>query len=258
MNTIIWDFSGLIEDPEQRVEPIEMLRQRLMTLPREERVEAFERLYFAADAVPKEGAQIQRAMMAMLGDFPLSERTLLFRYLSAMVERRSPEQENLWPDLALQLLSFPLTSPKILEGYKFILARMPSLPESQQAELIPVLADLLFQLLDKYGDANTLVPQLYAELRDRALRLSMPYQGAPIGALAAVVSALPESERSVRNAEMRKVLKRRGIDLTQVPNAKRDLAVSKILSYMKYNRFSEQGRIRILKNLGYSEAFDEA
>jgi hypothetical protein len=51
------------------------------------------------------------------------------------------------------------------------------------------------------------------------------------------------------------VLKRRGIVLTQLSNAKRDLAISEILSYMKYNRFSEQGRTRILESLGYSKAF---
>lgn len=346
VKTIIWDLSGLIEDPEQRVEPIEMLQQRLKVLPRAERVEAFQWLCEATDDMPKKGAQTQRALMAMLGDFPIPERILLFNYLSAKLAHRSPDQENLWPDLALQLLSFPLTSPKILEGYNFILAKTSDLPESQQAELIPVLADLLFQFLDKYGYANTLVPQLYAELRERTLRLSMPYQGAPIGALAAVLSALPESERSVRYAEMRNVamalpdepwstallglfsgllalpshrhadeiavlergfarvplaqrtqvaagllecaffmdaslsrqvwqqalnllnnadedqlyrvfdvLKRRGIVLTQLSNAKRDLAISEILSYMKYNRFSEQGRTRILESLGYSKAF---
>ncbi|MCG1017843.1 MULTISPECIES: hypothetical protein [Burkholderiaceae] len=346
VKTIIWDLSGLIEDPEQRVEPIEMLRQRLMALPRAERVEAFQRLYSAADGIPKEGAQIQRAMMAMLGDFPIPERARLFNYLGIEVEHRSPDQENLWPELALQLRSFPLTSPKILEGYQFILAKMPGLSESQQAELIPVLADLLFQFLDKYGYANTLVSQLYAELRERMFRLSMPYQGASIGALAAVVSALPESERPVRYAEMRnvamalpdepwstalhglflgllalpnhryademrvlergfarvplaqrtqvaagllecaflmddtlsrqvwqqalallnsadeeqlyrvfEVLKRRGIILAQMSNAKRDLAISEIISYMKYNRFSEQGCTRILDNLGYGKAF---
>lgn len=51
------------------------------------------------------------------------------------------------------------------------------------------------------------------------------------------------------------VLKRRGIVLTQLSNVKRELAISEILSYMKYNRFSAQGRAWILGSLWYSKTF---
>jgi hypothetical protein len=104
---LLEEMDGTLSEPAQHIEPIEALRQRLQALPEADQVEAFKRLFMAADRIPKEGVQIQKAMTAMLSSFPDDEQFELFDFVMAMAQKRRPDEENVWPELADQLTCFP-------------------------------------------------------------------------------------------------------------------------------------------------------
>ncbi|WP_338911672.1 hypothetical protein [Mycetohabitans rhizoxinica] len=200
---LLEEMDGTLSEPAQHIEPIEALRQRLQALPEADQVEAFKRLFMAADRIPKEGVQIQKAMTAMLSSFPDDEQFELFDFVMAMAQKRRPDDENVWPELADQLTCFPGGAPEYLEGYEALLAQLPYLGDARQAEIITVLSTMLCDFDEANGYPSTKTSELYAILRERVLQLSPSHQGAPVGAMAAAVLALPETEQSIRYAEMR-------------------------------------------------------
>ncbi|KAG0164451.1 hypothetical protein DFQ28_009351 [Apophysomyces sp. BC1034] len=203
LNRILDEIEGALEEPAQRVEPIEALRQRLLDFPEDQQPEAFEKLFLAANRIPKEGGQIQKEMTAMLSSFPDDEQFELFDFVMEMAKRRGPDEENVWLELAGQLTCFPGGAPEYLEGYEALLAQLPHLSDARQAELIPVLSGMLYDFDEADGYPSTKISELYAILRERVLQLSPPHQGAPVGAMATAVLALPETEQPIRYAEMR-------------------------------------------------------
>ncbi|WP_338927148.1 hypothetical protein IHE33_14255 (plasmid) [Mycetohabitans endofungorum] len=200
---LLEEMDGALSEPTQHIEPIEALRQRLQALPEDDLVEAFKRLFMAADRIPKEGVQIQKAMTAMLAYFPDDEQLELFDFVMAMAKKRGPDDDNVWLELADQLTCFPGGVPEYLEGYEALLAQLPYLSDAWQAELITVLSTMLCDFSEADGYPSTKISELYAILRERVLQLSPSHQGAPVGAMAAAVLPLPETERTIRYAEMR-------------------------------------------------------
>lgn len=200
---LLEEMGGTLSEPAQHIEPIEALRQRLQALPEADQVEAFKRLFIAADRIPKEGMQIQKAMTAMLSSFPDDEQFELFDFVMDMAKKRGPDDENVWPELADQLTCFPGGAPEYLEGYEALLAQLPYLSDARQAELITVLSTMLCDFDEADGYPSTKISELYAILRERVLQLSPSHQGAPVGAMAAAALALPETEQVIRYAEMR-------------------------------------------------------
>jgi hypothetical protein len=121
----------------------------------------------------------------------------------AMAKKRGPDEENVWPELALELTCFLGGAFEYLEGYEALLAQLPYLSDARQAELIPILSSMLCDFDEADGYPSTKISELYATLRERVLQLPPSYQGAPVGAMAAAVWALPETEQSIRYEEMR-------------------------------------------------------
>ncbi|WP_237070423.1 hypothetical protein [Mycetohabitans sp. B2] len=126
----------------------------------------------AADRIPKEGVQIQKAMTAMLSSFPDDEQFELFDFVMAMAQKRRPDDENVWPELADQLNCFPGGAPEYLEGYEALLAQLPYLGDARQAEIITVLSTMLCDFDEANGYPSTKTSELYAILRERVLQLS--------------------------------------------------------------------------------------
>jgi hypothetical protein len=199
INRILEEMDGELNDPAQYVEPLEALRQRLKALPEAEQGEAFKRLFAVAQRIPKHGLQIQKALMRMFRDLPWSQRFDVFDFVHALAEQRGPEQDNVWHGLAIGLLDFAVGSPAFIERYQALLARLPSLSVSQQAELIPALSGLL----GHFGMANPSLSAQHAFLREQALCLPPSYQGRVVGELAVSTWVLPETELPVRYAQMR-------------------------------------------------------
>ena len=107
VNQLLNEMDGTLADPAQHVEPLDALRQRLQALPEAERGEAFKRMYAAAQRIPKDGVQIQKALLLhSLRDFQWNQRVELFDFAYAMAQQRAPEQDNVWTELADSLNFF--------------------------------------------------------------------------------------------------------------------------------------------------------
>ncbi|MCG1043538.1 hypothetical protein KQH60_13760 [Mycetohabitans sp. B8] len=202
VNQLLSEMGSTLADPAQHVEPIEALRQRLEALPYREQGEAFKRMYAAAQRIPKDGVQIQKALLLhSLCDFHWSHRDELFDFAYAMAQRRAPEEENVWTELADSLRFLLFGSAEFVERYQTLVARLASLRVSEQAELIPVLCLRMIH----FGGSNDRLPGLYAVLREQALQLPPSHQGAPVGMLASAIWVLPHAERLAQYTQLRDV-----------------------------------------------------
>ncbi|SIT79807.1 hypothetical protein RA167_13930 (plasmid) [Mycetohabitans endofungorum] len=199
VNQLLDEIGGALSNPAQHAEPIDALSQRLQALPEAERVEAFKRVFAAAERIPRDGVQIQKALLRAFFIFPPSRRAELFDFAYAMAERRAPGQDNIWAELADSLQFFSSSSPFAEQRYQALLARLASLKVSEQAKLIPVLSNLLL-----YSDkTDPRVPERYALLRGHALQLPPSHQGASVGMLASCVRILPKAEQFAQYTQMR-------------------------------------------------------
>ncbi|WP_368669308.1 hypothetical protein [Mycetohabitans sp. B8] len=168
-------------------------------MPEAERVDAFKRVFAAAERLPQDGVQIQKALLRAFFNFPQSQRVELFDFAYAMAERRAPGQDNIWAELADSLQFFSFRSPFADQRYQALLARLASLRVAEQAKLIPVLSNLL--LYSNKTDPR--VPERYALLRGHALQLPPAHQGASVGMLASCVRILPQAEQFAQYTQMR-------------------------------------------------------
>ncbi|MCG1047298.1 hypothetical protein [Mycetohabitans sp. B6] len=203
IHRLLDEMDGTLADPAQYAEPLDALCQRLKML-KAGRTRVFKRLFAAAQRIPQDGVQIQKALLLMYRDLISYEREWmeLFDFAYALAEQRKPGQDNVWPELALGLSNFSPDTPEtphFAQWYYAILARLPSLSVAEQAQIIPTLA----RVLNKFNKADPRIPELYTLLHDYALRLPPSHQGASVGALASYVWRFPEAERSVRYAQMR-------------------------------------------------------
>ncbi|WP_337689655.1 hypothetical protein [Mycetohabitans sp. B46] len=198
VNQLLDEMGGALTHPAQHVEPIDALSQRLQALPEAERVDAFKRVFAAAERIPQDGVRIQKALLRIFLDFPRSQRVELFDFAYAMAERRAPGQDNIWVELAdsLHFLSF---GSSFVERHQALLTRLASLRVSEQAELIPALSELLCY----FPKADPRVPGIYAVLRGHALQLPPSVQGASVGMLANTVRVLPRTEQFAQYAQLR-------------------------------------------------------
>jgi hypothetical protein len=202
VNQLLSEMGSTLVDSAQHVEPLDALRQRLEALPYRERGEAFKRVYAAAQRIPKDGVQIQKALLLhSLSDFHWSHRDELFDFAYAMAQRRAPEEENVWTELADSLRFLLFGSPEFVERYQALVARLASLRMSEQAELIPVLCLRMIH----FGGSDDRIPGLYAVLREQALQLPLSHQGASVGMLAMAIFFLPHAERLAQYTQLRDV-----------------------------------------------------
>jgi hypothetical protein len=202
IHRLLDEMDDTFADPAQYAAPLDALCQRLKTL-KAGRTRVFKRLFAAAQRIPQDGVQIQKALLLMHRDFTYEREWMeLFDFAYALAEQREPGQDNVWPELALGLSNFSPDTPEtphFAQWYNAILARLPSLSVAEQAQIIPTLA----RVLNKFNQADPRIPELYTLLHDYALRLPPSHQGASVGALASYVWRFPEAERSARYAQMR-------------------------------------------------------
>ncbi|WP_338910288.1 hypothetical protein [Mycetohabitans rhizoxinica] len=225
VNQLLNEMDGTLADPAQHVEPIEALRQRLEALPYREQGEAFKRMYAAAQRIPKDGVQIQKALLLhSLRGFHWSHSDELFDFAYAMAQQRAPEEDNVWTELAdsLELLLFG--SVEFVERYQALVARLASLRVSEQAELIPVLCLRMIH----FGGSDDRLPGLYAVLHGQALQLPPSVQGASVGMLASFIWVLPYAERLAQYTQLRDVAlslpdEQLGVALSSLPEGLTDL-----------------------------------
>ncbi|MCG1019538.1 MULTISPECIES: hypothetical protein [Burkholderiaceae] len=202
VNQLLSEMDGTLADPAQHVEPLDALRQRLEALPYREQGEAFKRMYAAAQRIPKDGVQIQKALLLhSLRDFHWSHRDELFDFAYAMAQRRAPEEDNVWTELADSLRFLLFGSAEFIERYQALVARLASLRMSEQAELIPVLCRRMVH----FAGSNDRLPGLYAVLREQALQLPPSHQGESVGMLASAIWVLPYAERLAQYTQLRDV-----------------------------------------------------
>ncbi|MCG1018044.1 hypothetical protein [Mycetohabitans sp. B4] len=185
---LIEDIERIQAGPELRVEPLLALSTRLIYLPPQQRVEAFKRLFVAAEHIPEQGFRIQKRLLLSQRSYTCPQSIFDFAY--AMAERRRPDQENFWPELA-ELLGevdyrrFNSQAPQ-RERYQALLNRLAHLDPSEQAKLIPLLADRLTLSRGNAPDSASLalLQQLAASQRGSALD--------------AAIRDSPEAEQAVR------------------------------------------------------------
>ncbi|WP_232509286.1 MULTISPECIES: hypothetical protein [Mycetohabitans] len=208
VNQLLDEMERTLHQPTQQVGPIESLRRRLRTLPQAERVDAFKRVFSAANRLPEYGVRIQKVMLLTLRHL-FDNRALsghefqeLFDFVHAMAAQRGPEQENFWPELAYALAtSWTCPFDAFLGYYQALFSRLPSLSIPEQAALIPVLCKALFYFKPREWRVN--IPELHAALRERARQLPPSHQGTSVGALASKIWRLPPAEQFTIYAELR-------------------------------------------------------
>ncbi|WP_338862050.1 hypothetical protein IHE31_10405 [Mycetohabitans rhizoxinica] len=195
---LIDDIERIQAEPGLRTEPFLVLSERLQWyLPEQQQAEAFEQLFAAVNRLPEQDPQIKNRMLLLR--MSIAQRS---RVHDAMAEQIRRDQENCWPELA-ELLGeanyerFWLQVPPP-ERYQALLSRLVHLDPSEQAKLIPLLADRL-----RLSGGDTL--SAYMALLQQTLSLPASQQGASVGALAAATRDLPEAERVVRYAEIRQL-----------------------------------------------------
>ncbi|MCG1054212.1 hypothetical protein KQH49_04240 [Mycetohabitans sp. B5] len=196
---LIDDIERIQAAPSLRAEPLLALSTRFLYLPPQQRVEAFERLFTAAERVPEQGFRIQKRLLLSQRSYTCPQRIFDFAY--AMAERRRPDQENFWPELA-ELLGevdyqrFNLRAPQ-RERYQALLNRLAHLDPSEQAKLIPPLADRLTLSREEAPDLASLAlaqQQVHQQIASQ--------QGASVDTLAAATRDLSEAERDAHLAAM--------------------------------------------------------
>jgi hypothetical protein len=192
-------------EPSLRLDPIVALWCRLPRLPAAEQPEAFKRLFRAADGIPGHGHVVQQAMIISIVQYAPQQRVELFDFAQAIAEQHRNGHQNLWASLASTLSCLPLWPSQFAARYQALLGRLPSLGQTQQAELIAVLAKQLSAL--RYGNHGAAldVSTEYGILQDWTRRLPPSLQGAPVGALAAAVSELSDAQRPFRYADMQEL-----------------------------------------------------
>ncbi|WP_338925329.1 hypothetical protein IHE33_07130 [Mycetohabitans endofungorum] len=225
VNQLLNEMDGTLTNPAQHIEPLEALRQHLQVLPETEQGEAFKRLFAVAQRIPKDGVPIQKALLLhTLRDFHWSQRYELFDFAYAMAQRRAPEQDNVWTELADSLESLLFGSAEFVERYQALVARLASLRVSEQAELIPVLCRRMIH----FGGSDDRLPGLYAVLREHALQLPPSVQGASVGMLASAIWVLPHAERLAQYTQLRDLAlslpdEQLGVALCDLPEGLPDL-----------------------------------
>ncbi|MCF2135438.1 MULTISPECIES: hypothetical protein [Mycetohabitans] len=225
VNQLLSEMGSTLADPAQHVEPLDALRQRLEALPYRERGEAFKRVYAAAQRIPKDGVQIQKALLLhSLRDFHWSHRDELFDFAYAMAQRRAPEEDNVWTELADSLRFLLFGSAEFVKRYQTLVARLASLRVSEQAELIPVLCRRMIH----FGGSDDRIPGLYAVLREQALQLPPSHQGESVGMLASFILFLPQAEQLAQYTQLRDVAlslpdEQLGVALRYLPEGLTDL-----------------------------------
>ncbi|MEJ2768342.1 hypothetical protein [Mycetohabitans sp. B46] len=202
IHRLLDEMDDTLTDPAQYAEPLNALCQRLKTL-RAGRVNVFKRLFAAAQRIPQDGVQIQKALLLMHRAFTYEREWMeLFNFAYALAEQREPGQDNVWPELALGLSNFSPDTPEtphFVQWYDAILARLPSLSVAEQAQIIPTLT----RLLHKFRQDDPRIPELYTLLHDYASRLPPSHQGASVGALSNSLWVLSEAEQPARYVQMR-------------------------------------------------------
>ncbi|WP_286133129.1 F-box protein [Burkholderia sp. b13] len=210
---LIDDIERIQAEPGLRAEPFITLSNRLPCLPYEQQSEAFERLFAAADRLPEQSLQIQKKMLTgpTMRRIHPRQRARIFDFAYAMAERRRPDQDNFWPELAHALWSIKLDlsiasrQSSEYQGYvaryQALLNQLAHLDSFQKAELVSRLTNQLNARIFFRGGGS--VSSAYAILQQQTLSLPASVQGAPVGTLAAAVETLPEAERAARYAEMR-------------------------------------------------------
>lgn len=209
-------------EPSLRTDPIVALWYRLPRLPAGERPEAFKRLFRAADKVPRHGHVIQQVMSVSIAQYAPHQRVELFDFVQAIAEQHRSGHQHLWASLASTLSSLPLQPSQFVARYQALLDRLPSLGQTQQAELIAALATQLSALRDGSHGAAPNVSTQYGILQDWTRRLPPSLQGAPVGALAAAVGELPEAQRPFRYADMQQLA-------LELPSEQLIIALQKLL-----------------------------
>ncbi|WP_338927212.1 F-box protein (plasmid) [Mycetohabitans endofungorum] len=205
LQQLLDDTQDLQFEPSLRTDPVVALWYRLPWLPAAERPEAFKRLFRAADGIPRHGHVIQQLMIVSIAQYAPQQRVELFDFVQAIAEQHRNGHQNLWASLASTLSCLPLGPSQFAARYQALLGRLPSLGQTQQAELIAVLAAQLSVLRDSSHGAALDVSMEYGILQDWTRRLPPSLQGAPVGALAAAVSGLPDAQRPFRYADMQQL-----------------------------------------------------
>lgn len=205
MQQLLNEIDSIQEEPSLRFDPVAALWFRLHSLPAAEQTEAFKRLFNAAARIPRHGHRLQELMIESIAKFAREQQIELFDFAYAAAEQRRADQPGLWLALASTLTCLPLWSPQFTMRYQALVGRLASMEQSQQAELVALLAGQLFALQDDPDHAGMTSSAEYATLQLLAQRLPASLQGAPVGALAAAVWALPNTERQLRYTEMRRL-----------------------------------------------------
>ncbi|MCG1041939.1 hypothetical protein KQH60_04870 [Mycetohabitans sp. B8] len=203
---LIDDVERIQAAPGLRAEPLLALSTRFPYLPPQQQVEAFKRLFAAAERIPEQGFRIQKKLLLSQRSYSSPQRIFDFAY--AMAERRRPDQENFWPELvellgAVDYERFGLQPPQ-RERYQALLNRLVHLDPSEQAKLIPPLADRL--ILSREEAPNLASLALAQQQAHQQIALQ---QSASVGALAAATRDLPEAERAAGYAAWVDRLRRR-------------------------------------------------
>jgi hypothetical protein len=159
-----------------------------------------------------------------LHKFHWSHRDELFDFAYAMAQRRAPEEDNVWTELAENLESLLFGSAEFVERYQVLVAQLASLRVSEQAELIPVLCRQMI----RFRASDDRRPRLYAVLRGHALQLSPSHQGASVGMLASTLWVLSKAERLAQYTQLRDVAlslpdEQLGVALSYLPEGLTDL-----------------------------------
>ncbi|MEJ2768836.1 hypothetical protein [Mycetohabitans sp. B46] len=155
-------------------------------------------------------------MIVSIVQYAPQQRVELFDFAQAIAEQHRDGHQNLWASLASALSCLPLWPSQFAARYQALLGRLPSLGQTQQAELIVVLATQLSALRNGSHGAALDVSTEYKILQDWTRRLPPSLQGAPVGALAAAVSELSDAQRPFRYAEMRQL----ALGLATLPTAR--------------------------------------
>jgi hypothetical protein len=206
-NQLLNEMDGTLVDPAQHAEPLDVLCQRLRVVYCSKYADVFKRLFAAAQRIPQNGVQIQKALLLMCWNYAYeeleseqdfdSEWLELFDFAHALASQREPGQDDVWLELVFGLYAFPYRSSELAERYQALLVQLPSLSVPQQAKLIPALSKLLKRLPGPSISAR------HASLREQARQLPPSYQGASVGALAGELLSLLEEERPAIYAQMR-------------------------------------------------------
>lgn len=208
-------------EPSLRADPLQAFSKRLRHIPKSDRLEAFRKLFHAADAVPGYEDRLQALIIEQIEGCPIDARIGLFDYAFEMVAvQPAMRQEQQWAALATQIRNLPAV-PQSLRSDRLdkVLNRMATLGDAGRASLIAALAaqlDCLVpgdrteywietgSLTDPHGNSAGVrwayaeperVSEKYAQLQNWTERVPVTLRGKPRGALSAAIRLLPKDER---------------------------------------------------------------